>query len=166
MLAGYITKVIDEQVTARLRRFLENGIGEDGEERSDIIVTPEGKFTIKNAFAKLSRCNRELALQAMPLSLRMLHCKEIVVAIPWGSGSTWHIEVNGLYVIVAPTRRSEWCAEDVRGAREAKIAKALGALISKQLKAMAKEKGKKEWGVVAMLKRKLLGSFQPTIHIR
>eukprot|EP00966_Prymnesium_polylepis_P165095 3817187-Prymnesium_polylepis.1 len=76
----------------------------------------------------------ELATMGLPLTVRMLHCENVKVKIPWFSWSTNPVEVSvdGLLVVLEPTNESQWTVEQVRSSKERAIEDALVELLRRQ----------------------------------
>ena len=159
--------LIDDQITKRLRHYLEIGRGADGVERSDIIISDDHKISLVDAYVKPSAIDMLLAEHELPLHVAMAHMTRGHLSIPWRNltSGRWTFEIEGLMLVMTPREPEQWCSDDARARKEALIAGSLARLIRRQekIKAMAKPK---RASLMNMLKRKLMQALKPTIHIK
>ena len=85
-------RVMDDYLTDFLRPYLAIGYGADGKAYSDVIVK-EGNVQIVNLFARPEALNDQLAKSGLPIAVKLFHCNEVKVNIPWFSWSTNPVEI-------------------------------------------------------------------------
>ena len=104
---SYVQQMIDDKITQKLSPYLATGVGDDGLERSDIVVNQDGDISIENCVLRPSAVDALLAENEMPFHVVMAQCSRIFVDIPWGdlTNGEWTFEIEGLCIVVVPKER-------------------------------------------------------------
>lgn len=163
MAFATLNRVLDDRITAMLKPYLAIGYGKDGKPYSDVIVK-DGDIKIINLYAWTKTVTDELAAMGLPIAVRMLHCTEVKIYVPWFSWSTNPVEVviDGLMAVLEPTQQSEWTLQGVRSFKESAIEEAFQELLMLRLQAATAGKKKSLFG---RIKAQFWAHFRPKVSI-
>ena len=164
MAKSIFLKLIDDQITKQLKPFMESGIGPDGEECSDVVISPDGGIKVVNMIMKTEPLNQMLVKQGAAVRFAMMQAKRVALTIPWSnfSAGDWRFELEDLTMLLFQVERSEWNAEELERAKEASIEAALKGLITK-MKSLTKKKG---GGLVDSIKARILSGAAISVSIK
>lgn len=167
MAKSLLLKFIDDQITKQLKPFLEVGVGPDGEDCSDLIITPDGVIKIVNMIVKTEPLNQMMVEKGAAVRFAMLQCKKVQVTIPWGNMThgDWKLEVEGLTMLMTQQERESWSVAELERAKESSIEKALKSLTAKMKAALSTSK-KGGGGLIDTIKQRILSGARLTVSIR
>ena len=96
-----INALLDEAITKRLSKYL--AMKPDSDKFSDVVVK-DGNVMITNLYVKPETVNAKLAAAKIPARVKMVHCNNAAVKIPWFSFKTQNVElvVDNLLILLHP----------------------------------------------------------------
>jgi len=158
-LSSTLYRVMDDRITEILKPYLAIGYGRDGKPYSDVIVK-DGNVEIINLYAWPNMLTEELASMGLPFAVRLMHCNTVKVKVPWFSWTTNPIEVavDGMMLVIEPTKESEWTLEQIRASKERVIENAFAELQKRH--ASTKRKS-----LFDRMKAQFWANFRPKISI-